>query len=72
MDKHTSFLCYLWATICAASSKLDLNDLTLIIGIVATIATVAINWFYKRKDFLHKKRLREQYYRKHKELNKDD
>ena len=44
---------------------LSLNDIAIIIGIIISIATFIINWIYKRRDFNHKKNLREQYYAKH-------
>ena len=50
---------------------LSLNDIAIIIGIIISIATFIINWIYKRRDFNHKKNLREQYYAKH-EKNSDD
>ncbi|KFA58944.1 hypothetical protein GAPWKB11_0833 [Gilliamella apicola] len=42
-----------------------MNDIAIIVGIILSIATFIINWLYKRRDFYHKKKLREQYYEKH-------
>lgn len=30
---------------------LSLNDLAIIIGIVCTVCTFALNWYYKRQEF---------------------
>ena len=35
----------------AVFGALSLNDWAIIIGIVCTIGTFAINWYYKRKEF---------------------
>ena len=35
----------------AVFGALSLNDLAIIIGIVCTIGTFSINWYYKRKEF---------------------
>lgn len=65
MDKYTSPVSYFWGAICTLLGALSLNDIAIIIGIILSIATFAINWAYKRRDFQHKKKLREQYYEKH-------
>lgn len=33
---------------------MSLSDLAIIIGIVCTIGTFALNWYYKRQEFLLK------------------
>ena len=35
----------------AVFGALSLNDWAIIIGIVCTIGTFSINWYYKRKEF---------------------
>ena len=71
MDKYTSPVSYFWGATCTILGALSLNDIAIIIGIILSIATFIINWIYKRRDFNHKKNLREQYYAKH-EKNSDD
>ncbi|OTQ71034.1 HP1 family phage holin [Gilliamella sp. N-G2] len=71
MDKYTSPVSYFWGATCTILGALSLNDIAIIIGIILSIATFIINWIYKRRDFYHKKNLREQYYAKH-EKNSDD
>ncbi|WP_216354883.1 HP1 family phage holin [Gilliamella apicola] len=71
MDKYTSPISYFWGVTCSMFGVLSLNDIAIIIGIIISIATFIINWIYKRRDFNHKKKLREQYYAKH-EKNSDD
>ncbi|RKS87314.1 holin family HP1 protein [Orbus hercynius] len=68
MDKFTSPLSYFWGVICTLIGALSLNDIAIVIGIILSIATFCINWAYKRRDFQHKKTLREEHYAK---LNKD-
>ncbi|WP_080715872.1 phage holin family protein [Gilliamella apicola] len=65
MDKYTSPVSYFWGGICTLLGALSLNDIAIIVGIILSIATFIINWLYKRRDFYHKKKLREQYYEKH-------
>lgn len=43
----------------AMFGALSLNDWAIIIGIVCTVGTFALNWYYKRKSF----RLLEKEYR---------
>lgn len=62
MDKFTSPLSYFWGVICTLIGALSLNDIAIIVGIILSIATFCINWVYKRRDFQHKKKLREQVY----------
>ena len=71
MDKYTSPVSYFWGATCTILGALSLNDIAIIIGIILSIATFIINWIYKRRDFNHKKNLREQYYAKH-EKNSDN
>lgn len=69
MEKYTSPISYFWGAICTLLGALSLNDVALIIGIILSIATFFINWAYKRREFQHKKKLREQFYEKY---NKDN
>lgn len=69
MNKYTSPVSYFWGGICTVFGALDLNKVALIIGIVTTVLTFFINWVYKRRDFIHKKELREQHYAKYKKDN---
>lgn len=64
MDKYSSPISYFWGILCTLFGALSLNDIAIIIGIILSIATFIINWVYKRKDFLHKKKLREKQYAK--------
>ena len=36
----------------AMFGALSINDWAIIIGIVCTVGTFALNWYYKRKEFL--------------------
>lgn len=65
MERYTSPISYFWGAICTLLGALSLNDIAIIVGIILSIATFIINWVYKRRDFYHKKDLREQYYEKH-------
>ncbi|WP_218057343.1 phage holin family protein [Gilliamella sp. Fer1-1] len=65
MDKYSSPVSYFWGGICTLLGALSLNDIAIIVGIILSIATFIINWLYKRRDFYHKKKLREQYYAKY-------
>ncbi|MCX8650965.1 phage holin family protein [Gilliamella sp. B2776] len=66
MDKYSSPVSYFWGAICTLFGALSLNDIAVVVGIILSIATFIINWLYKRRDFYHKKNLREQYYEKNK------
>ena len=71
MDKYTSPISYFWGVTYSMFGVLSLNDIAIIIGIIISIATFIINWIYKRRDFNHKKNLREQYYAKHEKNHHD-
>ncbi|WP_392562509.1 phage holin family protein [Orbus sturtevantii] len=66
MDRYSSPVSYFWGAICTLFGALSLNDIALIVGIILSIATFAINWWYKRRDAIHKEKLREEYYAKYK------
>ncbi|WP_081295691.1 phage holin family protein [Gilliamella sp. Fer4-1] len=65
MERYSSPMSYFWGALCTLLGALSLNDIAIIVGIILSIATFIINWLYKRRDFYHKKKLREQYYEKH-------
>lgn len=65
MDKYSSPFSYGWGVICTVLGAFSLNEIALLIGIITTVLTCIINWIYKRRDFLHKKKLREQFYEKY-------
>ncbi|WP_392552961.1 phage holin family protein [Orbus wheelerorum] len=69
MDKYSSPISYFWGALCTLLGALSLNDIAMIIGILLSIATFIINWIYRRRDFLHKKKLREEYYAKYNQDN---
>ncbi|WP_392564303.1 phage holin family protein [Orbus wheelerorum] len=69
MDRYSSPVSYFWGAICTLFGALSLNDITMIIGIILSIVTFFINWAYRRRDFQHKKKLREEYYAKYKKDN---
>lgn len=50
MEKHTSITSYFVSGITALFGMLTLEDVALIVGIVCTIGTFAVNWYYKRKE----------------------
>ncbi|HDP0319392.1 TPA: alpha/beta hydrolase [Salmonella enterica subsp. enterica serovar Concord] len=52
MDKHTTWLAYLWAVIAAITSYFSnwtINDWGALVGIVLAIATFFVNRYYKHK-----------------------
>ncbi|WP_370737834.1 phage holin family protein [Gilliamella mensalis] len=65
MERYTSPISYFWGVLCTLLGALSLNDIAIVVGIILSIATFIINWVYKRRDFYHKKNLREKYYEKH-------
>lgn len=72
MDKYSSPISYVWGALCTLFGALSLNDIAIIIGILLSIATFLINWLYKRRDFLHKKQLRERFYEKYNQNSDND
>lgn len=73
MDRYTSQISYFWGALCTLIGAFSLNEIAIIIGIILSVATFIINWVYKRRDFQHKKNLREQYYAKYnKDSHNDD
>ncbi|WP_456319161.1 HP1 family phage holin [Klebsiella grimontii] len=50
MDKIREWLSYWVGGLTTMGSVLSLNDWAIIIGIVCTIGTFGVNWYYKRKE----------------------
>ncbi|ELW4448748.1 alpha/beta hydrolase [Salmonella enterica] len=50
MDKHTTWLAYLWAFISGLFAQWTLNDYGALIGIVLGIGTFWVNRHYKKKS----------------------
>ncbi|EBQ1658641.1 alpha/beta hydrolase [Salmonella enterica subsp. enterica] len=49
MDKHTTWLAYIWALISGICARWTLNDYGALIGIVLGIGTFLVNKHYKKK-----------------------
>lgn len=49
MDKHTTWLAYIWALISGICAQWTLNDYGALIGIVLGIGTFLVNKHYKKK-----------------------
>ncbi|HAK8511648.1 TPA: alpha/beta hydrolase [Salmonella enterica] len=50
MDKHSSWLAYLWAVIAGYFTQLSLNDWGALVTIVLAIATFFVNRHYKQQS----------------------
>ncbi|EBY9279798.1 alpha/beta hydrolase [Salmonella enterica subsp. enterica] len=50
MDKHTTWLAYLWAFISGIFAQWTLNDYGALIGIILGIGTFLVNKHYKKKS----------------------
>ena len=50
-DKYSGPAAYAWGVFTAALGALSLDQWAVLIGIVCTIGTFAVNWYYKRKEF---------------------
>lgn len=50
MDKHTTWLAYIWALISGICAQWALNDYGALIGIVLGIGTFLVNKHYKRNQ----------------------
>ncbi|ELV2782380.1 TPA: phage holin family protein [Enterobacter cloacae] len=50
MDKIREWFSYWFGGLTAMGGVLSLNDWALIVGILCTIGTFGINWYYKRKE----------------------
>ena len=51
MEKHRSASSYVTGAVTALFGALTLQDTAVIIGIVCTVATFGINWWYKHKEY---------------------
>ncbi|MDX7989250.1 holin [Xenorhabdus sp. 12] len=51
MDKYTSPSAYGWGAFTAMLGALSLNDWAIIVGIICTAGTFAVNWYYKHREF---------------------
>jgi hypothetical protein len=50
MDKYLSPSAYGWGAFTAMLGALSLNDWAIVIGIICTVGTFALNWYYKHKE----------------------
>ena len=50
MEKHSSILAYLASVGTAIFGGLTLQDVALGVGIITTIGTFAVNWYYKERE----------------------
>ncbi|WFQ80092.1 phage holin family protein [Xenorhabdus sp. SF857] len=50
MDKYTSPTAYSSGTLFTMFGALTLNEWAIIIGIICTVGTFAVNWYYKHKE----------------------
>ncbi|HGB4478593.1 TPA: HP1 family phage holin [Salmonella enterica subsp. enterica serovar Chester] len=50
MDKHSSWMAYLWAVIAGYFTQLSLNDWGALVTIVLAIATFFVNRYYKQQS----------------------
>ncbi|WP_392552907.1 phage holin [Orbus wheelerorum] len=66
MDKFTSHISYAWCSLFATFGALSRDEWAFLIGVGTALLTCAINWWYKRRDAIHKEKVRERYYAAHK------
>ncbi|MDE9495978.1 phage holin family protein [Xenorhabdus bovienii] len=50
MDKYTSPTAYAWGTFTAIFGAWSLNDWAIVVGIICTVGTFAVNWYYKHRE----------------------
>ncbi|EJN5847209.1 phage holin family protein, partial [Salmonella enterica] len=50
MDKIREWFSYSFGGLTAMGGILSLNDWAVIVGILCTVGTFGINWYYKRKE----------------------
>ena len=50
-EKYSSPVAYIWGFIAAIFGVMSLDQWAVLIGIICTIGTFAVNWYYKRKEF---------------------
>lgn len=49
-DRMRERITILWGTFTAAAGALSLGDLAIIVGIICTIGSFLVTWYYKAKD----------------------
>ncbi|HGJ5874386.1 MULTISPECIES: phage holin family protein [Arsenophonus] len=57
-EKYSSPIAYLWGILITILSFFTLEQWVAIVGIVCTIGTFLVNWYYKRKEY----KLKEYHY----------
>ena len=50
MEKHSSIFAYLASVGTAIFGGMTLQDVALWVGIITTIGTFAVNWYYKERE----------------------
>lgn len=50
MEKHSSIFAYLASVGTAIFGGMTLHDVALGVGIITTIGTFAVNWYYKERE----------------------
>ena len=50
MEKHSSIFAYITSMGTAIFGGLTLQDVALGVGIITTIGTFAVNWYYKERE----------------------
>ncbi|ENN8378260.1 phage holin family protein [Providencia alcalifaciens] len=50
-EKYSSPFSYALGVITTAAGALSLDQWAVIVGILCTVATFFVNWYYKRKEF---------------------
>ncbi|EMH0680425.1 phage holin family protein [Klebsiella aerogenes] len=51
MGKYTTHSAYSWGAFTAMLGALSLDEWAVLVGIICTIGTFVVNWYYKRKDY---------------------
>lgn len=51
MDKYSSGTAIGLGSFTAMLGAMSLNDWALIVGIICTLGTFGVNWYYRRKEF---------------------
>ena len=50
MEKHSSIFAYIASMGTAIFGGMTLQDVALVVGIVTTIGTFVVNWYYKERE----------------------
>lgn len=50
-EKYSSPFAYAWGFITATLGVMSLDQWAVLIGILCTVGTFVVNWYYKRKEF---------------------